>query len=942
MVPVTPRRPWSRGYGAERRSRSEEAAVRAAIASHVKTPPDILERLAHDPAAAVRTAVLGNPQTSDVIMRRLTHDRDVEVRTAAVRRYWLRHDRKAADDAGLRRSMADDPGTSAETLAVLAEDDDPSVRSRVTSLLAYFRGGEDVQPETLRALAHVADDEVRQAVARHRRTPTQTLRLLLADPVASVRLSLAVNEGLPDDLLRALAKDEAAEVRTAVALKCSSADQLARLACDEAPSVRAAVARNEKTSTDTLLRLVRDPESVVRKAVAGYSAADPWFPWRVSTPAEVLRALVSDEDAGVRVLVALNRETDAGELAALADDPDPEVGLAVAFRAQATGRQAYGGDFQAYPWARVHQPAALPPEALDRLADARNVQVQRSVADHHDAPVSALVKLADSSDKRTRRAAAAALAVKWFADGDSGQDVARIQNPKARVSLAQNRSVPIEVLGALTRDVDLEVRRAAAKNPRTPVRALCDLLDDDDSVTRSNARGTAAAVLTGNAALTATELDAFAGCEAAEVRAALARHKLVPAITLLTLAGDPDVAVREAVAQAVSNRELDPEALTQLAHVDAAEVRASVADAGGLPFDVLRGLAHDSDERVRRAAARGPYVGSRKDRVQDLIRIVEEAGVPDRTLRACARSPHREVREAVASHPDASAALLANMVRDEQAKVRSAVACNANAAAESLAALAADNDASVRKGVATNPCAGASLLTALAQDRAAEVRLTVASNPSTPSDALEHLASDRDVEVALAVALHSSSTGAALRKIISIHNGPVDGPASSWRERLAIAADLERRSWLLGSVELRDAFNASLPDLLGELRWFKGPRQAVASRENCPVDVLVELAQHPDTVGYVAGNPSAPANVLIALTHDADSKVRRAVASNPSTPAEALATLALDEVDEVREGVASHPDTPRAAVEDLCSDAAHGVRGAAERALTDRQGTAGL
>ena len=64
-------------------SRSDEARQRAQVASHVKTPPAVLERLAQDPAPSVRAEVARHPKTPEITRALLSRDRAPEVSRAA-------------------------------------------------------------------------------------------------------------------------------------------------------------------------------------------------------------------------------------------------------------------------------------------------------------------------------------------------------------------------------------------------------------------------------------------------------------------------------------------------------------------------------------------------------------------------------------------------------------------------------------------------------------------------------------------------------------------------------------------------------------------------------------------------------------------------------------------------------------------------------------------
>lgn len=76
----------------------------------------------------------------------------------------------------------------------------------------------------------------------------------------------------------------------------------------------------------------------------------------------------------------------------------------------------------------------------------------------------------------------------------------------------------------------------------------------------------------------------------------------------------------------------------------------------------------------------------------------------------------------------------------------------------------------------------------------------------------------------------------------------------------------------------------------------------------------------------LAGNRSAPAHLLRAISVDAGLAVRKALAENPSSPQDVLVTLARDEHRGVRWAVALNPSAPEEALMALVSDPYNQVR----------------
>jgi hypothetical protein len=105
-----------------------------------------------------RYKIAENPKTSPETLARLADDEE-----------WI-----------VRRSVAQNPNTPPEALERLANEDDPRVRERVAF-------NHNTQPQTLERLANDADYWVRRLVVNNPNTPKETINLLLSDNREEVR-----------------------------------------------------------------------------------------------------------------------------------------------------------------------------------------------------------------------------------------------------------------------------------------------------------------------------------------------------------------------------------------------------------------------------------------------------------------------------------------------------------------------------------------------------------------------------------------------------------------------------------------------------------------------------------------------------------------------------------------------------------------------------------
>ncbi|MFF4344462.1 hypothetical protein ACFY00_31625 [Kitasatospora sp. NPDC001540] len=421
-------------------------AWRGGLAANPGAPAEVLERLLADgaePGWLARRAELPAP----VVEAALRHPQ------------WQ-----------VRAALAERPGLSAQALAVLAGDRERRVRRAAAS-------------------------------AAHRvALPPAVLAALAADRDPDTRRRVPGCAGLPPELLVRLAQDGSALVRAA-AVRAESWPLLpptvrTGLRADRDPAVRAAVRR--------ALRVERE----LPVTLAGYIAeSDPARRERTAASAAVERALgewlVLDDDPRIRAAVAGNPRLPTDLALTLAADPHEAVRLAVSLRADLTEAQRATVAYRlpdvppALPWVaeRADDPAELlrlagsahplvrcavaslerlPGEVVAVLAADRELTVRLALAEHcADAPGELLRAvyeqlLGPASLVADPRFAAPGLA-RWADRAEPALRLAALRDPELEPG----------VLAALAADGDPVVARAAAGDPRLPLRALLGALEPD-------------------------------------------------------------------------------------------------------------------------------------------------------------------------------------------------------------------------------------------------------------------------------------------------------------------------------------------------------------------------------------------------------------------------------------------------------------------------------
>ena len=211
-----------------------------------------------------------------------------------------------------------------------------------------------------------------------------------------------------------------------------------------------------------------------------------------------------------------------------------------------------------------------------------------------------------------------------------------------RSMVAGNVSTPTQLLMALAKDQDKEVRWRVANNVNTPLELLTALAADEDPSVRS--------MVAGNVNTPAELITVLATDESALVRWRVANNVNTPAGVLTVLATDWDKGVRGSVA---GNVNTPIEGLTGLATDEDSSVRRGVASNVNSTPQLLTALAEDKNEWVSSSVA-----GNANSTLELLVAVVEAWS--DEVL--------------VSSDPYTTEALLASVDKPEKVEARAALA----------------------------------------------------------------------------------------------------------------------------------------------------------------------------------------------------------------------------------------------------------------------------
>ena len=433
--------------------RSEEAVfelVRGGLLEAVEVDPGVLPYA----ATALLDAGIGRAEWADMLAR--------------------------GPDAKRRFDLASCPGLPPAVTALLAADADLDVVAE----LASFTTDRDL----LARLATHPHAEVRAGVAGNPATPPHVLAGLITthwrgdtdgppEAIPGPRQTVAGRstvDPLPEDTPVArtsLPESCAVCVRHPVPfvhdpgcplLHC---DLPAGAACDGTHQsvIHSLIHRavdNSATPVEAAIRLARHPSPIVRRALAA----------RADLPAEVAESLAADPIPGVRTAVAENPALPEAAIRRLAADGchavlhNPSVPIDVLAQARKTGATL------------LPRIAVTGPDEVRELAESRNPQLRRLVAERRDLPPEIRDRLAADPDASV----VTAVAPHPGLPVDLMRDMVARHGARVIARLASNPDAPADLLLDLARHMPSarKALREIARHPNAPAAALEICLTD--------------------------------------------------------------------------------------------------------------------------------------------------------------------------------------------------------------------------------------------------------------------------------------------------------------------------------------------------------------------------------------------------------------------------------------------------------------------------------
>lgn len=340
--------------------KTDDVALRLALAANPLMPTPVLEQLANDQDSKIRLILSGNPAAGFLVRQRLLHrlvtesdpvTRQCIARSAAVAPEDLETLSKDNDvetlcaivenpvcPSTLRAALLETLSTCEESIGLLLvarSSDAPehlfplllaSADQRVIVAISENIGApESARSAALEQLACNDDPQVKRSVARNKLTPPAVLDLLAKEPDAGLLEFISKNPATPVSTLEYLAKSDDWGVRSGVASNpCTPPSVLIVLAKDRdvegGEYIRKSVAGNPGTPQAAFNFLVKDTDWQTRAAIAE----------NISTPEAIFKILAKDKQYSVREKVARNLGATAGVLEILSADKGDQIKFQVA------------------------------------------------------------------------------------------------------------------------------------------------------------------------------------------------------------------------------------------------------------------------------------------------------------------------------------------------------------------------------------------------------------------------------------------------------------------------------------------------------------------------------------------------------------------------------------------------------------------------------------
>ena len=859
-----------------------DEAIRENIANYHQDRVDILIQLSKDKSSDVRRKIASNEHSTLEILQVLSNDKNENVRA----------------------NVVSNPNCSVDILEKLSKDESTYVVGCVIS-------NSNTPIELIKKFVSHKDEDVRRSVAQNSRGDIEILKILVKDSDSYVRKTIAN----PDN------SDDESSNKIPVEI-------LEILAVDEEADVRAAVAENINTPVELLSQLSKDKNL---DRYCSYKAITAVVN-NPNTPKEALEYLAS---IYINWLYKneIPQSVQPADLRKIMEDSyDLESGLQDRVESAKKSKDLSGlrnefiGRMVAGSKPSVSRCVAFllsdcPPASLAKYQRSSWWIERCAIAQNQNVPDSVLKQLFKDSN----------LSVQDSASSRSGNEIKALPLPKETVeSLVKNNAVvvsdnnwEVDFNRALeSKDSSLvgEVDKAVLTSFERLAYLFWNKIRIGESITTDEMR-----LINGSEKAHSSSIAINAGTSTEMLDELINSSSWV---VLCSIASNENTSVN------IFEKLLKNPNFTHWYYI-AENINTPLKILDFLMSELERLKDDDTYKNTRQMTAekiaRNPNCST--ELLEKLAHLKFEVGVreaiadnaktsPD-VLKALAEDENDYVKRSVASNENTPSEILRKMAVNENSKLRFLVAKNRKTPKDILENLYKDDEDTVREYVAANINTPIHVLEILAKDDKSDVLLAIAANPNTPKTILKNLLSLKDRNIYGALVRNPNIESDLLESILQMEGDDVlrdilrhPNLSISLFETLSSALE----GWGLYNLASNKDLSVEKLTILSKHKYENGPA-GIAKNPNLTSSLMSDLAanKNEEVRSELAQNPKLTPDLIKLLSADKSKQVQRRLAENPSTPFNILVSLSQekDKDRDIKGALASNPNTPPAILEEL-------------------------
>lgn len=730
----------------DKKSKSKKLWTRYEVAKDENTHASTLENLSEDESATVRKAVAKNKNTPAEILSKLAEDKNDNV----------------------REGVARNTNTPVEILSKLAENENGSV-------LAYLATNKSCTSDILNKIADKLNGNqhapsILHYILSNPNCPDNIYDKYIDTDSVSIKKQMLENPKCPLNVLEKFSTDKSQDVKYNVITNPNvTSEILEKMANTSDNTILNKIAQSEKASGNLLDKLSENEDSIIRKNVAKNIHTPPetlekmFFKESGGTydsdtiklsildnpnvSSEFIDKLAEDENEETRIHIVNNSKTSVETLKKLAKDEHYNVKEAIlenekcdadVLKALVESGNVKSHYYNMNIFERIASHANVTPEILDKLAEDKDDEVRKVVAQNSKTKTETLAKLAN----------------------DKSEEV--------RLNVAINNNTMPELLDKLSKDKDLDVRSAVSEHENVTPEILDKLAGDENGIVRLN--------VAKNKKTKSETLDKLSGDDNVQVRMNVAQNKNTSVEALKKLAQDIDYNVKKSVIENenATAEVLDLVAKGNLNEILTEEILEHKNTSLNTLFNMSDSLAKEINENEEENSSKLGLLNKIEKVITSKLGDTDEKGwnevnkfIDSKVNDFASEEDLESVARSNFVHPETLKKVLEKTGKES---VKTAIARNSNATEDILLQLASDPSEKVRIEVARNPKTSSAILTKLADDKDEEIRKLIAQNKNTSQETLEKLSNDSSADVKMCVIENGATSMDILKKMTKDKN----------------------------------------------------------------------------------------------------------------------------------------------------------------------------